>query len=477
VAQAEIGLIGLAVMGRNLALNIADKGHSIAVWNRTASRTADTLKEAARDGLAERMTGTETLRELVAAVARPRSIIIMVKAGAPVDEAIDDLVPLLDQGDCIIDCGNAFWRDTVRREAKLKALGLDFLGIGVSGGEEGARHGPSIMAGGASAAYGRIAPILSDISAKFKGESCAAHVGPDGAGHFVKTIHNGIEYADMAMIGEAYGVLRHGLGLTPVEIGQVFARWNQGPLSSYLVEITADILRRTDPKTGKPMVDVIVDAAGQKGTGKWSAIDAFDLAVPAGAIGAAVEGRVLSSLAALRAGVSGRYGTDVGAVALGDRDQAIAAVEKALLAGKIGAYAQGFSILEAASAAHNWNLPLGTVARIWRAGCIIRSTFLDTIAAAYDADAQLASLLLDKELSGLFAGAVPSLRQVLAAAMNAGQPVPVLATTLGWFDSLRTARSTAELLQAQRDFFGAHGFGRVDEPGEHHGPWGLNAAQ
>jgi 6-phosphogluconate dehydrogenase len=329
------------------------------------------------------------------------------------------------------------------------------------------------MAGGAGPAYGRIAAILADIAAKFKGESCAAHVGPDGAGHFVKTIHNGIEYADMAMIGEAYGLLRHGLGLAPAEIGQVFARWNEGPLASYLVEITADILGRVDPKTGKPMVDVIVDAAGQKGTGKWSAIDAFDLAVPAGAIGAAVEGRVLSSLAALRAATRTRYGSDVSGFDLGGREAAIKAVEKALLAGKIGAYAQGFSILEAASAAHNWTLPLGTVARIWRAGCIIRSTFLDTIAAAYDADAGLASLLLDKDLSALFADAVPELRKVLAAAMTAGQPVPVLATTLGWFDSLRTARSTAELLQAQRDFFGAHGFGRIDEPGEHHGPWGL----
>lgn len=477
MAQAEIGLIGLAVMGRNLALNIAEKGHAIAVWNRSPEKTADTLAEAKRDGLAERMTGTASLRELVAAVARPRSIIIMVKAGAPVDAAIDDLVPLLDQGDCIIDCGNAFWRDTVRREAKLKALGLDFLGVGVSGGEEGARHGPSIMAGGAAAAYQRIAPILAAISAKYKGESCAAHVGADGAGHFVKTIHNGIEYADMAMIGEAYGVLRYGLGLAPAEIGDVFADWNRGPLASYLVEITADILKRIDPKTGKPMVDVIVDAAGQKGTGKWSAIDALDLGVPAGAIGAAVEGRVLSSLAALRDGARTRYGTTVGAIDLGDRATAVKAVEQALLAGKIGAYAQGFTILRAASEAQGWALPLGTVARIWRAGCIIRSAFLDTIAAAYDADAGVTSLLLDKDLSTLFAGAEPSLRKVLAAAIAAGQPVPVLATTLGWFDSLRTARATADLLQAQRDFFGAHGFGRIDEPGEHHGPWGLNAAQ
>lgn len=475
MAQAEIGLIGLAVMGRNLALNIAEKGHAIAVWNRSPEKTEDTLAEARRDGLGERMTGVASLAELVAAVKRPRSIIIMVKAGAPVDAAIADLIPLLDKGDCIIDCGNAFWRDTVRREAKLKSLGIDFLGVGVSGGEEGARHGPSIMAGGAAAAYARIAPILSAISAKYKGESCAAHVGPDGAGHFVKTIHNGIEYADMAMIGEVYGVLRHGLGLKPAEIGDVFDGWNKGPLSSYLVEITADILKRRDPKTGEPMVDVIVDAAGQKGTGKWSAIDAFELGVPAGAIGAAVEGRVLSSLTALRAAARGRYGSAVQAIDLGGRAAAIDAVGAALLAGKIGAYAQGFAILAAASEAQNWSLPLGTVARIWRAGCIIRSAFLDTIAAAYDADADLASLLVDKDLSALFAKAEPSLRRVLAAAMTAGQPVPVLATTLGWFDSLRTARATADLLQAQRDFFGAHGFGRIDEPGEHHGPWGLNA--
>jgi 6-phosphogluconate dehydrogenase len=343
--------------------------------------------------------------------------------------------------------------------------------MGVSGGEEGARHGPSIMVGGTEASFRRIERVLLDIAAEYKGEPCAAWLGPNGAGHFVKTIHNGIEYADMQMIAEIYGVLRDGLGLAPKEIGAIFERWNEGRLNSYLIEITGKVLAADDPKTGRPVVEIILDRAGQKGTGKWSAIEAETLGVPATAIEAAVAARVLSSLKDERLAAEAAYGALATTPISGDRAALLADLELALFAGKIAAYAQGFAVLAAASTEFDWNLPLPTVAKIWRAGCIIRSQFLGTLAEAFAAG-RPANLLMAPAFVEMMRQAHPSLRRIVALAAEAGLPVPALSSALGYFDSYRQGRGTSNLIQAQRDFFGAHGFERIDEPGAHHGPWG-----
>jgi 6-phosphogluconate dehydrogenase len=357
--------------------------------------------------------------------------------------------------------------------------GLDFLGVGISGGEEGARHGPSIMAGGTPAAWSRIERIFTDISAKFEGEPCAALVGPEGAGHFVKTIHNGIEYADMQMIAEIYGLMRDGLGMAPAAMAEVFARWNEGRLKSYLIEITAKVLATVDTRSGKPLVDVILDSAGQKGTGRWSAMEAQDLGVPATVIEAAVAARNLSAERMLRAEGVRLFGAPAPRLgdALGERNAALATLERALLAGKIAAYAQGFAMMARASETWSWNIPLRTVAKIWRAGCIIRSVFLDDIARAYSADHAISNLMLADPFAATLRETEASLRRVVATASLNGIAVPALSSALAYFDMARTPRTTANLIQGQRDFFGAHGFERTDTDGKgFHGPWHSSPA-
>ena len=468
--KAEIGLIGLGVMGANLALNIAEKGQKIAVFNRTTARTTAFVEQAG--DLAGMIVPCETIEALADAIRPPRPIIVMVQAGSAVDEQIAHLKPVLSENDIIIDAGNANFHDTVRRTKELENTGLTFIGMGVSGGEEGARHGPSIMVGGTEDSYRRVEPTLTAISAKFDGEPCSAWLGTDGAGHFVKTIHNGIEYADMQMIAEVYGVLRDGLGMQAKEIGAVFERWNKGRLNSFLIEITAKVLGADDPKTGKPIVDMILDRAGQKGTGKWSAIEAQTLGVPATAIEAAVAARVISSLRDERLAAERAYGPAVTGTISRD---IIDDLELALFAGKIAAYAQGFAVMSTASREFNWNLPLPTIAKIWRAGCIIRSQFLGTIAEAFGKDARVANLLMAPAFIEMMKGASPSLRRVVAISAEAGLPMPALGSALAYFDGYRQGRGTSNVIQAQRDFFGAHGFERMDEPGAHHGPWGSGA--
>ena len=471
MAHAEIGLIGLGVMGSNLSLNIAEKGHPIAVYNRTASRTG-AFFEAAGD-LRENLVPCSTLEELVKAIRPPRPIVIMVQAGKPVDDQIALLRPLLSPGDIIIDAGNANFRDTMRRFEELDGSGLIFIGMGVSGGEEGARHGPSIMVGGEKSSYERVRGILDDIAARYKGEPCSAWLGTDGAGHFVKTIHNGIEYADMQMIAEVYGVLRDGLGMGPKAIGKVFAGWNEGRLNSYLIEITATVLAADDPKTGRPVVDVILDSAGQKGTGRWAVIEAQMMGVPATGIEAAVAARSLSSMKTERESAERIYSTGMDPIPAEHHDTLLRDLELALFAGKVAAYAQGFAVMRAASTEFDWNLPMATIARIWRAGCIIRSQFLDTIATAFETGRDVPNLLVAPSFVTMMKEAQPSLRRVVATAAGNGLPLPALSSALAYFDSYRQGRGTANLIQAQRDFFGAHGFVRIDDDGAHHGPWGA----
>jgi 6-phosphogluconate dehydrogenase len=471
--MADIGLIGLGVMGANLALNMAEKGNTVAVYNRTAAKTDLFMSHAGP--LAGNLTPTKTLPDLAAAVTAPKPVVLMVTAGPAVDQEAAVLAGLLKPGDIIIDCGNANFRDTQRRVAEFKAKGIDFLGIGVSGGEEGARHGPSIMAGGDPKAWARVEKIFNAISAKFEGEPCAALCGPDGAGHFVKTIHNGIEYADMQMIGEVYGVMRDGLGLKPGQMAEIFAHWNEGPLKSYLIEITSKVLAVVDEKSGKPIVDMILDTAGQKGTGRWSAMEAQDLGVPATVIEAAVAARALSSQKKERVAAEKLFGAAPRKFDSAMNEEAVLkALEGALLAGKIAAYAQGFAVMAKASETWKWNLPLGTIAKIWRAGCIIRSVFLDDISKAYAASGSVENLMNIEPFTGLLKTNNASLRLIVAEALLKGIPMPALSSALAYFDLSRTARSTADLTQAQRDFFGAHGFERLDAPGvESHGPWAM----
>jgi len=468
MANARIGLIGLGVMGANLALNIAEKGFPVAVHNRTTSAIDEFI--AGAGDLASSLVAAETPEALIAALTPPRAIIIMVKAGGPVDSTIDALKQHLDQGDIIIDAGNADFNDTRRREAALKAEGFRFIGMGVSGGEEGARHGPSIMVGGAPEAFGEIKEIVEAIAAKYDGAPCAAHLGADGAGHFVKTVHNGIEYADMQMIAEVYGILRDGEGRSPADIAALFEGWNAGALKSYLVEITAKTLAATDPETGKPMVDVIMDRAGQKGTGRWTLIEALKLGQSASTIEAAVGARSWSAAKDLRILGEERLSaaTSPDTATISD-----AALESALLAARVIAYAQGFSLLAAASEEFDWSLDLARTAEIWRAGCIIRSALLDDIATAFRGELPGDSLILAPAFAAMLGDNVASLRSVVSQAALSGQPIPALSSALSYYDTMRKARGTATLIQAQRDFFGAHGFERVDKDGGgYHGPWG-----
>ncbi|MCF6368680.1 NADP-dependent phosphogluconate dehydrogenase [Rhizobium halophilum] len=472
--QAEIGLIGLGVMGSNLSLNIAEKGNRIAVFNRSPEATRTFFAEAG--DLQGQIIPCETLEQFVASIRPPRPIIIMIKAGEPVDQQMEALKPYLSAGDIMIDAGNANFRDTMRRFDNLKDSDLTFIGMGVSGGEEGARNGPSIMVGGTEESWKRVEKVLTSISAKFNDDPCVAWLGENGAGHFVKTIHNGIEYADMQMIAEIYGILRDGLGMSAPEIGGVFGKWNAGRLNSYLIEISETVLKATDPISHKPMVDMIVDRAGQKGTGKWSVIEAQNMGVAATAIEAAVAGRILSSQKSEREAAESIFGLPKTAAAPADRAAFLDDLENALLAAKIGAYAQGFAVMSAASDEYGWNLPMPTIAKIWRAGCIIRSAFLDEITSAFTKDPGVANLIVTPAFSQMVKDTDGALRRVVSYAVNSGLPVPALASALSYFDAYRRGRGTANLIQAQRDFFGAHGFDRVDGADKHHGPWGSGLA-
>ncbi|WJS83254.1 NADP-dependent phosphogluconate dehydrogenase [Paracoccus sp. TOH] len=466
MTQATIGLIGLGTMGAALALNIAEKGFPVAVWNRTTAVTRRFQAEAG--ALADRVIPTESLADLVAAIAPPRAIILMVPAGPAVDDQIAALAPLLGPEDLVIDAGNANFHDTDRRASA--GLPMRFLGMGVSGGEEGARHGPAIMGGGARADWDRVAPVMQAIAARAEdGTPCATWMGEAGAGHFVKTVHNGIEYADMQMIAEVYGLMRDGLGLPAAAIGETFAGWNRGVLKSYLVEISAAVAAAADPLTGAPMLDVILDAAGQKGTGRWTAIEAQHLAAPIPVIEAAVMARNVSARIAERQAGEARFGAAPQPLDL-TPDQ----LEQALIAGKILCYAQGFAMIEAAGRAFGWQLDLPGIARVWRAGCIIRSAMLNDMATALAEDPSR-NLVLAPFFAEKLEIAMPALRAVVARGITAGHALPALASGLGWFDMMRTGRGTANMIQAQRDFFGAHGFDRLDGRDSHHGPWGAKA--
>ena len=468
VDTAEIGLIGLGVMGGNLALNIAEKGFDVAVFNRTVETTHRYFANAGK--LQSRIIACDTMEDFVKAIRPPRPVIVMVKAGEPVDQQIALLKPLLGKSDIIIDAGNANFHDTLRRFAELESTGLDFIGMGVSGGEEGARHGPSIMVGGTAEAYARIEKVLTAISAKHRGQACSAYLGPDGAGHFVKTIHNGIEYADMQMISEIYGLMRDGLGLKPAEMAKIFAKWNTGSLHSYLIEITAKVLSVIDEKSKKPLVDIILDKAGQKGTGKWSVIEAQNLGIPATTIEAAVAARVISSMKDERMRAEKAYGIKPKKIKPASQAAFLRQLEAALYAGKIAAYAQGFAVMEQASKDFGWNMPLGTIAAIWREGCIIRSQFLGLITQAFKKSGG-GNLLLAPAFLAMMKDNHGALRRVVAEAALAGAPAPALSSALSYFDAYRQGRGTANLIQGQRDFFGAHGFERLGEAGAFHGPW------
>jgi 6-phosphogluconate dehydrogenase len=467
MAHADIGLIGLAVMGQNLVLNMESKGFSVAVYNRTTETTQKFI--AAHPGKC--LTGTTTLEEFAGAIARPRKIMIMVKAGAPVDAVIDSLLPMLEKGDLVIDGGNSLYTDTERRVKSLESKGIHFLGTGVSGGEEGALKGPSIMPGGSRDAWEMVAPIFTKIAAQVDGEPCCRYMGPGGAGHYVKMVHNGIEYGDMQLICEAYAILSELLGLSSDELADVFAEWNKGDLDSYLIEITAEIFKRKDPDTGKPLVDVILDKAGQKGTGKWTLQSALELGVVTSTIAAAVDARALSAMKDQRVAASKILPHRQPLKFKGSRETMIDAVRDALYASKIVSYAQGMSLLGAGSEKNAWGLNFGYIATIWRGGCIIRAVFLHRITEAYQRDPALQSLLLDPFFRDVLEKSETHWRQAVAEAVVAGIPVPAFSASLAYFDSYRSARLPQNLLQAQRDYFGAHTYERIDRPGILHTEW------
>nr|WP_057923969.1 NADP-dependent phosphogluconate dehydrogenase [Burkholderia ambifaria] len=469
MGKQAIGVIGLAVMGRNLALNIESRGYAVSVYNRSREKTDELIAEFPGRNLVP----TYTLEEFVASLETPRRILMMVKAGEATDATIASIKPLLEKGDVLIDGGNTHFTDTIRRNQELAQSGLHFIGTGVSGGEEGALRGPSIMPGGQRDAYDLVEPILKQIAAKAPsdGEPCVAYMGPDGAGHYVKMVHNGIEYGDMQLIAESYAVLKDVAGLTNDELGAVYTEWNQGELDSYLIEITSKIFGKKDDETGKHLVDVILDRAAQKGTGKWTSQNALDLGVPLPLITESVFARVLSSLKTERVAASKILSGPAAAPFDGDRAAFIEAVRRALYLSKVISYAQGFAQLRTASEEYGWNLDLGTIAKIFRAGCIIRARFLQKITDAYAKDPALANLLLDPYFKDIAANYQASLRDVVVAAVKAGVPVPAFASAVAYFDSYRSERLPANLVQAQRDFFGAHTFERTDKPGSFHANW------
>ncbi len=467
MSKQQIGVVGLAVMGKNLALNIESRGFSVAVYNRSPEKTKEILEE----NPGKNLKGAFSVEEFVQSLETPRRILIMVKAGKPTDDTINQLLPYLDQGDILIDGGNAYFPDTQRRNKELEAKGFRFIGTGVSGGEEGALKGPSIMPGGQKDAYELVAPILTAISAKVKGDPCCIYIGPDGAGHYVKMVHNGIEYGDMQLICEAYQLLKDGLGLTPAELHEIFAEWNKGELDSYLIEITADIFTKTDPETGKPMVDIIKDTAGQKGTGKWTSQSSLDLGVHLSLITESVFARFISAMKEERVAASKVLNGPAGAELGAERAEFIEAVRQALYASKICSYAQGFAQMRAASEEYGWELDYGGIAMIFRGGCIIRAAFLQNIKDAYDRNPELRNLLLDEYFSSVIHKYQDSWRKVVSTAVRLGIPVPAFSSALSYYDSYRTARLPANLLQAQRDYFGAHTYERTDKEGFFHYQW------
>jgi 6-phosphogluconate dehydrogenase len=468
--SGTFGIIGLGTMGRNLALNIEEHGFPVVVWNLETEWTDAFLREHPKG----KFTGAKTLEELVAALERPRRMMMMIPAGAPVDQMNQKLTPILEAGDIVIDGGNSYFEDTRRREAALREQRLHFVGCGVSGGEEGARYGPSIMPGGSDEAWERIRDVFEAIAAKTEAGPCVTHVGADGAGHYVKMVHNGIEYGDMQIIAEAYDVLRRGLGLSAIEAADVFDEWNRGPLESFLIELTAHVCRILDPETKQPLVDVIQDKAGQKGTGKWTAQVALQLAVTIPTIAAAIDARVLSSLKDERVAASRQYpGTDTRAPFAQDRDRWTNDLRDALYAARVCSYAQGMALIAAGSAEYKWNINLSEMARIWKGGCIIRARLLDPVRQAFTNNPRLPNLLVDPAIARDIQGAGPGWRRVAAAAAAGGIPVPAISASLAYFDSYRTARLPQNLTQAQRDAFGAHKFERADRPGFVHADWQI----
>ncbi len=465
---AQVGVVGLAVMGSNLARNFASRGYTVAVYNRTTSRTEEMMAAHGSEGA---FIAADDVADFVAHLERPRRIIMMVKAGGPTDATIETLLPHLESGDILVDGGNAHFPDTRRREAALREVGIHFVGAGISGGEEGALKGPSIMPGGPAESYVALGPMLESIAATVDGVPCCTHIGPDGAGHFVKMVHNGIEYADMQLIAEAYELLRQGLGATAAEIGDIFAEWNTGDLESFLIEITAQVLRQVDAETGRPLVDVIEDQAGQKGTGRWTVQNALDLGVPITGIAEATFARALSSSLPQRAAAVGVLPASTGTWEVPDRGRFIEDVRQALYASKVVAYSQGFDQIAAASAEYGWGINRGAMARIWRGGCIIRAKFLNRITEAYERQPDLPLLIADPYFTAAVGTGVAPWRRVVSLAALNGVPTPAFASSLSYYDGLRAERTSAALIQGQRDFFGAHTYRRVDKRGTFHTLW------
>ena len=471
---AQIGVTGLAVMGRNLARNFARHGHRVAIHNRTYAKTESLLAEAGSEGT---FIPSETMADFVASLERPRRVIIMVKAGAATDAVIEELIPLLETDDIVIDAGNAHFPDTIRREAQLKEHGLHFVGSGVSGGEEGALKGPSIMPGGSRKSYESLGPLLEDIAAKVDGVPCCTYIGPDGAGHFVKMVHNGIEYADMQLIAEAYDLIKQGTGASAAEIAAIFRTWNEGDLESFLIEITAEVLAHTDAESGQAFVDLILDQAEQKGTGRWTVQNALDLGVPITGIAEATFARALSGSVPQREAARGKLAAHTQAWDVKDRDAFVEDVRQALYASKVVAYSQGFDQIAAASAEYGWDIDRGAMARIWRGGCIIRARFLNRITEAYERDADLPLLLADDYFADAVGTCLAAWRRVVAGAAQNGIPTPAFSSSLAYYDGIRAERLPAALIQAQRDFFGAHTYRRVDKSGTFHTEWSLDRSE
>jgi len=471
--KANIGVVGLAIMGSNLARNLASReGNKVAVYNRSYERTELLISEHPEAGF----IASQNIDDFVASLAKPRTAIIMVQAGKGTDAVISQLSERFEPGDIIVDGGNALFTDTIRREKEVSAKGINFVGAGISGGEEGALKGPSIMPGGTKEAYATLGPILESIAAVAEGEPCVTHIGSDGAGHFIKMIHNGIEYADMQLIAEAYDILRQAGGYTPSEIAEIFTQWNKGELESFLIEITAEVLKQVDAKTGKPLVDVILDEAGSKGTGVWTVQTSLNLGVPVSGIAEAVFARSLSSQSAQRKAVAG-LPADAKKWEITNKEKFVEDVRKALYASKLVAYSQGFDAIRAGAKEYNWEIDLGAVSKIWRGGCIIRAQFLNRIADAYKANPNLESLIFDPYFKQAVANSVASWREVVAHSSLAGIPNPAFASSLSYYDGLRAERLPAALVQGQRDFFGAHTYKRVDLPGTFHTLWSGNRTE
>ncbi|KKB72848.1 MULTISPECIES: NADP-dependent phosphogluconate dehydrogenase [Bacillus] len=467
MAKQQIGVVGLAVMGKNLALNIESRGFSVSVYNRSSAKTEEFLEEAK----GKNVVGTFSIEEFVESLEKPRKILLMVKAGTPTDATIQSLLPHLEKGDILIDGGNTYYKDTQRRNQELAESGIHFIGTGVSGGEEGALKGPSIMPGGQKEAHELVKPILEAISAKVDGEPCTTYIGPDGAGHYVKMVHNGIEYGDMQLISESYFILKHLVGLSSDELHEVFSEWNKGELDSYLIEITADIFTKKDEETGKPLVDVILDKAGQKGTGKWTSQSALDLGVPLPIITESVFARFISAMKEERVKASKLLTGPEAKPVTENKEELIEAVRKALFMSKICSYAQGFAQMKAASEEYGWDLKYGDIAMIFRGGCIIRAAFLQKIKDAYDRNPELDNLLLDPYFKDIVESYQGALRKTISLAVEQGIPVPCFSSALAYFDSYRTATLPANLIQAQRDYFGAHTYERTDKEGIFHTEW------